>query len=53
MTLVRIDSQDVLLEQQKTERLIEVGSSDTLPIMAKRTVKSQYEAKDATLSIKS
>ena len=52
MTLVRIDTQDVLLEQQKTGRLIEVGLSNNLTIMAKRTVTSQYEAKDATLSIK-
>lgn len=47
-----IDTQDVLLEQQKTERLIEIGPSDTLTVMAKRTIKSQYAAKDAALSIK-
>jgi len=46
----RIDTQDVLLEQQKTERLIEIGPSDTLTVMAKRTIKSQYEGKDTILS---
>jgi fatty acid synthase subunit alpha len=48
----RIDTQDVLLEQQKTERLIEIGPSATLTVMAKRTLKSQYAAKDAALSTK-
>ncbi|KAG9242263.1 putative 3-oxoacyl-synthase [Calycina marina] len=47
-----IDTQDVLLEQQKTERLIEIGPSDTLTVMAKRTIKSQHQVKDSTLSIK-
>lgn len=42
----------MLLEQQKTERLIEIGPSDTLTVMAKRTIKSQYEAKDTALSTK-
>lgn len=51
-TGLRIDTQDVLLEQQKTERLIEIGPSDTLTVMAKRTLKSQYAAKDAALSTK-
>jgi fatty acid synthase subunit alpha, fungi type len=32
--------------------LIEIGPSDTLTVMAKRTIKSQYAAKDATLSTK-
>lgn len=40
----------MLLEQQKTERLVEIGPSDTLTVMAKRTIKSQYAAKDAALS---
>lgn len=48
----RIDTQDVLLQQQKTERLVEIGPSDTLTVMAKRTIKSQFEAKDAALSTK-
>ena len=46
----RIDTQDVLLDQNKTERLVEIGPSDTLTVMAKRTIKSKYEAQDATLS---
>ena len=40
----------MLLGQQKTERLIEIGPSDTLTLMAKRTIKSKYEVEDATLS---
>jgi fatty acid synthase subunit alpha len=40
----------VLLDQRKTERLIEIGPSDTLTVMAKRTIKSKYEDQDATLS---
>jgi fatty acid synthase subunit alpha len=48
----RIDTQDVLLERQKTERLIEIGPSDTLTVMAKRTLKSQYASKDEALSIR-
>ncbi|KAH8585661.1 putative 3-oxoacyl-synthase [Bisporella sp. PMI_857] len=47
-----IDTQEVLLEQQQTERLIEIGPSDTLTVMAKRTIKSQYQERDSTLSIK-
>jgi len=31
---------------------VEIGPSDTLKVMAKRTIKSQYEAKDAALSTK-
>lgn len=40
----------MLLDQRKTERLIEIGPSDTLTVMAKRTIKSKYEDQDATLS---
>jgi fatty acid synthase subunit alpha, fungi type len=50
LTGSRIDTQDVLLDQQKTERLVEIGPSDTLTVMAKRTIKSKYEAQDATLA---
>ena len=50
LTGSRIDTQDVLLDQQKTERLVEIGPSDTLTVMAKRTIKSKYEAQDATLT---
>jgi fatty acid synthase subunit alpha len=50
LTGFRIDTQDVLLDQQMTERLVEIGPSDTLTVMAKRTIKSKYEAQDATLS---
>lgn len=50
MTFIKIDTQDVLLVQNKTELLIEIGPSDTLTVKAKRTIKSQYEAKDLILS---
>ncbi|EOD49992.1 putative fatty acid synthase subunit protein [Neofusicoccum parvum UCRNP2] len=41
-----IDTQDVLLGQQKKERVVEIGPSNTLTVMAKRTVASQLRDHD-------
>ena len=46
-----IETQDVILADQKTERIVEVGPADTLGGMAKRTLASKYEAYDAAKSI--
>jgi fatty acid synthase subunit alpha len=48
----RIDTQDVLLGQQQAARVIEVGPSDTLTVMAKRTIASKYESHDKAKSIR-
>lgn len=49
--MIRIDTQDVLLGQQKTKRIVEIGPSNTLAVMAKRTVESKYKSHDIALSI--
>ena len=41
-----IETQDLLFEQYKFERFIEVGPSPTLVGMATRTLKAKYETKD-------
>jgi fatty acid synthase subunit alpha, fungi type len=46
-----IETQDVILAEKSTERIVEVGPADTLAGMAKRTVASKYEAHDAALSL--
>ncbi|KAI9757773.1 MAG: 3-oxoacyl-[acyl-carrier-protein] synthase [Chaenotheca gracillima] len=46
-----IETQDVILADKKTERIVEVGPADTLGVMAKRTLASKYEAYDAALSV--
>jgi fatty acid synthase subunit alpha, fungi type len=46
-----IETQDVILGEKSTERIVEVGPADTLAGMAKRTVASKYEAHDAALSL--
>lgn len=46
LTHGRIDTQDVLLKQQKKERVVEIGPSNTLTVMAKRTVASQLRDHD-------
>ncbi|KAK3061118.1 3-oxoacyl-[acyl-carrier-protein] synthase, partial [Coniosporium uncinatum] len=46
-----IETQDVILGEQTTERIVEVGPADTLGVMAKRTLASKYEAHDAALSV--
>lgn len=46
-----IETQDVILADQLTERIVEVGPADTLGGMAKRTLASKYEAFDAAKSV--
>ncbi|KAI9769934.1 MAG: 3-oxoacyl-[acyl-carrier-protein] synthase [Geoglossum simile] len=46
-----IETQDVILGEKITERIVEIGPADTLGVMAKRTLASKYEAYDAALSV--
>lgn len=46
-----IETQDVILADQLTERIVEIGPADTLGGMAKRTLASKYEAYDAAKSL--
>ena len=46
-----IETQDVILADKQTERIVEVGPAETLGGMAKRTLASKYEAYDAARSI--
>jgi fatty acid synthase subunit alpha len=46
-----IETQDVILGEKSTERIVEIGPADTLGGMAKRTLASKYEAHDAALSL--
>ncbi|KAI9745829.1 MAG: hypothetical protein M1818_000510 [Claussenomyces sp. TS43310] len=42
-----IETQDVLLGQQNAERFIEIGPSDTLTSMTKKTIARKYQNRDA------
>ncbi|KAK9462404.1 3-oxoacyl-reductase [Lipomyces oligophaga] len=46
-----IETQDVILQDFKAERLVEIGPSPTLAGMASRTLKMKYESYDAALSL--
>jgi fatty acid synthase subunit alpha len=46
-----IETQDVILGERRTERIVEIGPADTLGGMAKRTLAGKYEAHDAALSL--
>lgn len=46
-----IETQDVILGEKLTERIVEVGPADTLGVMAKRTLAAKYQAHDAAKSI--
>jgi fatty acid synthase subunit alpha, fungi type len=46
-----IETQDVILAEKATERIVEIGPADTLGVMAKRTLASKYEAYDAAKSV--
>jgi fatty acid synthase subunit alpha len=46
-----IETQDVILGENTTERIVEIGPADTLGVMAKRTLASKYEAHDAARSV--
>ena len=46
-----IETQDVVLADKLTERIVEIGPADTLGGMARRTLASKYEAYDAAKSV--
>lgn len=46
-----IETQDVILAEKRTERIVEIGPADTLGGMARRTLASKYEAYDAATSV--
>lgn len=46
-----IETQDVVLAEQRTERIVEIGPDQTLGGMARRTLASKYEAYDAATSV--
>lgn len=46
-----IETQDVVLADKRTERIVEIGPADTLGGMARRTLASKYEAYDAATSV--
>ncbi|EPQ63903.1 Bgt-587 [Blumeria graminis f. sp. tritici] len=46
-----IETQDVILAEKTTERIVEIGPADTLGVMAKRTLSSKYETYDAAKSV--
>lgn len=46
-----IETQDVILAEKTTERVVEIGPADTLGGMARRTLAAKYEAYDAARSI--
>lgn len=46
-----IETQDVILAEKTTERIVEIGPADTLGVMAKRTIASKYEAYDAAKNV--
>ena len=46
-----IETQDVILGEMMTERIVEVGPADTLGVMARRTIAAKYQAHDAAKSL--
>ncbi|KAF1953560.1 fatty acid synthase subunit alpha reductase [Byssothecium circinans] len=46
-----IETQDVVLGEKTTERIVEIGPADTLAVMARRTIASKYDAHDAARSV--
>lgn len=46
-----IETQDVILGEKTTERIVEIGPADTLGGMARRTLAAKYEAYDAARSV--
>lgn len=45
----RIETQDVLLTEKQVNRVAEIGPSDTLIAMAKKTIASKYREHDSAL----
>ncbi|OJI87761.1 hypothetical protein ABZX51_009562 [Aspergillus tubingensis] len=46
-----IETQDVVLQEQKVDRLIEIGPAETLLGMIKKTLAAKYQVHDAALAI--
>lgn len=46
-----IETMDIVLAENSTERIVEIGPTDTLSVMLKRTLASKYEAYDAAKSL--
>lgn len=46
-----IETQDVFLKDFFTERVVEIGPSPTLSVIAQTTMESKYESYDAALSL--
>lgn len=46
-----IETQDVVLAEKRTERIVEIGPAETLGGMARRTIAAKYEAYDAATSV--
>lgn len=47
----RIETQDVVLQEQKVDRLVEIGPAETLLGMIKKTLGAKYQVHDAALAI--
>ncbi|KAK6822504.1 hypothetical protein PG987_014049 [Apiospora arundinis] len=47
-----VDTQDAILSDLATERLIEVGPAETLVNMAKKTLKADYDIQDVALGLR-
>lgn len=47
-----MDTQDAILSDLATERLIEVGPAETLVNMAKKTMKADYDIQDVALGLR-
>jgi fatty acid synthase subunit alpha len=52
LTRHRIETQDTILSQLATERLVEVGPAETLLGMAKKTIKADFESHDMATGTK-
>ncbi|GLA41797.1 putative PKS/NRPS-like protein biosynthetic cluster [Aspergillus niger] len=46
-----IETQDVVLQEQKVDRLVEIGPAETLLGMIKKTLGAKYQVHDAALAI--
>lgn len=47
----RIETQDALLGEEKVERFVEIGPSNTLTGLTKQTIETKYKDHDTALSI--
>ncbi|PCH04717.1 Thiolase-like, subgroup [Penicillium occitanis (nom. inval.)] len=51
LELLAIETQDALLGEEKIERFVEIGPSNTLTGLAKQTIETKYKDHDTALSI--